>query len=141
MIANKKLIGSALCLATTLFAANIATAQSANANPAAGAKAATPEAIFDRWDKDKNKSLSLDEFRAGWQEVQMGALVRKLHGNFVSMDTNKSGSLEANEFANLELVKKSKTPVQFASFDTDKNQKIDFKEYVGMIKAMAPAKR
>ena len=55
MIANKKLIGSALCLATTLFAANIATAQSANANPAAGAKAATPEAIFDRWDKDKNK--------------------------------------------------------------------------------------
>ena len=141
MIASKKLIGSALCLATALFAANSAMAQSATANAAAGAKAATPEQIFAHWDKDKNSGLSLEEFKAGWQEIQMGQLVRKLHANFVAMDSNKSGALEANEFANLEVVKKSKTPVQMAAFDTDKNQKLDFKEYVGMLKALSPTKR
>ena len=135
---GKTLIATALCVSLV----GVAAAQTAAGTKTAGSSApASPEQIFAHWDKDKNSSLSLEEFKAGWQEIQMGQLVRKLHGNFVAMDSNKSGALEANEFANLEIVKKSKTPVQMATFDADKNQKLDFKEYVGMLKALSPTKR
>lgn len=140
MIVRNKILKSTFCLTVALAAANTALAQTA---PAAGARqqAATPESIFTRWDKDKNKGLSLEEFKAGWQEVQATNVLRKLHGNFVAMDTNKSGGLEAAEFSNLGLVKNAKPAPQFATYDTDKNQKIEFKEYVAMVKALGQAKR
>ncbi len=143
MSVSNKILKSAFCLTAALVAANTALAQTAPAAPAAGARqeAATPESTFNRWDKDKNKNLSLDEFKAGWQEVQATNMLRKLHGNFVAMDTNKSGGLEATEFSNLGLVKNTKPAPQFATYDVDKNQKIEFKEYVAMIKAIGQAKR
>lgn len=131
--------------ATVIAAALAATAAGAvlaQAAPAANAKAAAkgqgPDEVFGRWDKDKNKVLSIEEFRAGFQEVERANLVRKLHQNFVAMDANKSNALEANEFANLELIKKAgaKAPL-LSAFDTDKNGKLEFKEYVGMIGTMA----
>jgi Ca2+-binding EF-hand superfamily protein len=131
-------------LAIGLAAATLtgsAFAQSA-AKPAAPANGqaperATPEAVFNTWDKDKNKSLSLDEFKAGWTEIQMRQIIGKLHQNFVAMDTNKSGTLEQTEFANLEIIKKAgaKAPMMSA-FDTDKNGKMEFKEYVEMVNSM-----
>lgn len=95
---------------------------------------AGPDEVFARWDKDKNKMLSLVEFRAGFEEVQTANALRKLHQQFTTMDRDKSNALEANEFANLEVVKKGgpKAPVMSA-FDEDKNGKLEFKEYVGMI--------
>jgi Ca2+-binding EF-hand superfamily protein len=116
-------------------------AASANAQAAQGGQAAhtmaTPETVFNAWDKDKNKTLSLEEFRTGWTEIQMRQTVAKLHANFVAMDANKSNALEANEFASLEVIKKAgaKAPMMSA-FDTDKNGKLDFKEYVQMIGTM-----
>ena len=64
-------------------------------------------------------------------------MIRKMHLNFVAMDTNKSNALEANEFANLELIKKAgaKAPMMSA-FDADKNGKMEFKEYVEMVSTM-----
>jgi Ca2+-binding EF-hand superfamily protein len=67
----------------------------------------------------------------------MRQVVAKLHANFVQMDTNKSGALEQNEFANLELIKKAgaKAPMMSA-YDADKNGKLEFKEYVEMVSTM-----
>ena len=125
-----------------LAVAGAAAAQTA-AKPAAGTKphVATPDEQFALWDKDKNKSLSLEEFKAGLQMAQAQATVRKLHGNFNAMDKNKSGALEADEYANLELVKKAGSKAPMMSFyDTDKNGKLDFKEYLAMIEAMVKNK-
>jgi hypothetical protein len=134
---------AALTAAFALAFAGAAAAQTA-APAKAGAPAAankpriaSPDEIFALWDKDKNKSLSLEEFKAGYQANQMQGTVRKLHANFTAMDKNKSGALEFDEYANLELVKKagSKAPAM-TTFDKDKNGKLDFKEYLGMIEAM-----
>ena len=118
-----------------------ANAQAAQSAQAGQGKPATPEAVFNTWDKDKNKSLSLEEFRSGWTEIQMRQTLAKLHQNFVAMDANKSNALEQSEFANLEVIKKAgaKAPM-LSAFDADKNGKLDFKEYVQMIGTMVKNK-
>ena len=131
--------GVAAAVAATLTGAAFAQAGKPAAAPAAqnAPKAATPEMVFDAWDKDKNKTLSVEEFKAGWTEIQMRQIISKLHANFVQMDANKSGALEANEFASLELIKKAgaKAPMMSA-YDADRNGKMEFKEYVEMVSTM-----
>jgi Ca2+-binding EF-hand superfamily protein len=140
-----KMAGTAMCLTAAMVAASVAQAQSSpNAQQAGaqGQQAATPDSIFNRWDKDKNKVLSLEEFKGGWQEIQTNNALRKLHTNFVAMDLNKNGTLEPLEYSNLELIKKAgKSAPPMSNFDTDKNQKLDFKEYVGMINTMVAKKQ
>lgn len=133
-----KLAATVIAAAIAATAAGAVLAQAAPAAKPAAAQGQGPDEVFGRWDKDKNKVLSIEEFRAGFQEVERANMVRKLHQNFVAMDTNKSNALEQNEFANLELIKKAgaKAPLMSA-FDTDKNGKLEFKEYVGMIGTMA----
>ena len=150
MSSTWKSTGSALALMAALAATNAAQAQTkpatSAAKPAASAKqqpqqAATPEAIFARWDKDKNNVLSMTEFKAGWQEVQANMVLRQLHDNFVAMDTNKSGFIEASEYANLELVKKAGASAQpMSTFDLNKDQRLDFNEYVAMVRSMLKPK-
>ena len=69
--------------------------------------------------------------------IQQRQIVGKLHANFVAMDANKSGALEQNEFANLEVIKKAgaKAPM-LSAFDADKNGKLEFKEYVELISSL-----
>lgn len=145
MIPNTKRVASLLAAALVLSGAVHAQtrpATPAKAAPAQVQQAPAPEAMFSRWDKDKNTALSLDEFKAGWQEVQTAMVLRKLHENFVAMDANKSGSLEAAEYANLELVKRAgKSAPQLAAFDADKSQGLNFQEYVASVQSMAGSKR
>ena len=102
---------------------------------------AGPEELFAHWDKDNNKTLSLDEFKAGVQEMQNAAALRALHDNFVAHDTNKNNALDAAEYANLEYIRKSGANAPpLSRFDTNKNQSLDFKEYVGMVYALVNAK-
>jgi len=138
-MSHRNTLLAAALVAATLSGSAFAQAKSAAA-PANGQQVgerATPETVFNAWDKDKNKSLSLDEFKAGWTEIQMRQTIAKLHQNFVAMDTNKSGALEQDEFAKLEIIKKAgaKAPMMSA-FDADKNGKMEFKEYVEMISSM-----
>ena len=147
-----KTTGSALVLVAALAAVNVAQAQtrpasssskpSAAAKPAAGnQKTASPDTMFARWDTDKNNALSLSEFKTGWQEVQANLILRQLHENFMAMDANKSGAIEAAEYANLELIKKAGASAPpMSSFDQDKNQRLDFNEYINMVKAMVKPK-
>ena len=140
---RNKLIAAGLAVAVAATFAGGALAQAAGAKPGANAgakqqqQAVTPEMVFNAWDKDKNKTLSVEEFRTGWAEIQMRQTIAKLHANFQQMDTNKSGALEANEFASLEVIKKAgpKAPM-LSAFDADKNGKLEFKEYVEMISTM-----
>lgn len=149
MSSTWKSTGSALALMAALAVTNAAQAQTkpatSAAKPAASAKpqqqAATPEAIFARWDKDKNNVLSMTEFKAGWQEVQATMVLRQLHDNFVAMDANKSGFIEAPEYGNLELVKKAGASAQpMSTFDLNKDQRLDFNEYVAMVRSMVKSK-
>ena len=139
MSKTNKLVAVAMAAVISATAAGSVLAQAANAN--ANAQAATPESVFNRWDKDKNKTLSMDEFRAGWGEVQQANTVRKLRANFNAMDANKSGALEQSEYASLELIKKAgaKAPMMSA-FDADKNGKLEFKEYITLIGTMVKNK-
>ena len=140
---RNKLIAAGLAVAVAATLGGTAMAQSAGAakGGAAGAqqppKPVTPEEVFNAWDKDKNKSLSVEEFKAGWIDIQMRQMVAKLHANFVQMDANKSGAIEQAEFNNLELVKKAgaKAPM-LSAFDADKNGKLEFKEYVELVSTM-----
>ena len=129
---------SAMALAATLlFASTVSAATAARTAAPAEPLQASPEASFNRWDKDTNKVLSMEEFKAGWQEVQVAAVLRKLRENFNTMDANKSDSLEAAEFANLELVKRAgKSAPAMSAFDADKNAQLNFKEYVAMVSAI-----
>jgi Ca2+-binding EF-hand superfamily protein len=144
----RKMTGSALCVAAALIVANAALAATkptpvphAPRAPQAQQQAASPDAIFAKWDTDKNNALSLEEFKAGWQELQGAAVLRTLHGNFVAMDADKSNCLESAEYAKLELIKKAgKTAPAMSTFDTDKNGCLDFKEYVGMVNTMVKKK-
>jgi Ca2+-binding EF-hand superfamily protein len=145
MSSNWKSTGSALALAAALLTMNAAQAQTtpAAAKPAAPAnqQAATPEAVFARWDKDKNNVLSFAEFKTGWQEVQAAMVLRQLRETFVAMDTNKSGAIEQSEYATLGLVKRAGASAPpMSTFDLDKNQKLDFNEYISMVKALAKPK-
>lgn len=139
MSKTNKLVAVAMATVISATAAGSVLAQAADAN--ANAQAATPESVFNRWDKDKNKTLSMEEFRAGWGEVQQANTVRKLRANFNAMDTNKSGALEQSEYASLELIKKAgaKAPMMSA-FDADKNGKLEFKEYITLIGTMVKNK-
>jgi len=139
MIITRKIAASAVCIAAVLGATTLAQAQTrpASAAPASASQPVGAAEVFARWDKDHNKTLSPEEFKAGWDEVQANLLVYKLHENFVAMDTNKDGVLEAAEYANLELVKKAGASAPaMSTFDTNKSQTLDFKEYVGFVKAM-----
>jgi hypothetical protein len=140
MNAFRKLICATLSLAAVLVATSPAQAQS---RPAATAPAATtqqantPEAIFARWDTDHSKTLSVDEFKAGWREVEQMEALRNLHDNFIAKDSNRNGSLDAAEYANLDLIKKAgKSAPPMSTFDADKNQVLNFKEYVALVQSL-----
>ena len=73
MSKSNKLVAVAIAAVISATAAGSVLAQAAKAP----AQAATPESVFNGWDKDKNKSLSLEEFRAGWGEIQKRQIVGK----------------------------------------------------------------
>src|SRR6185312_4282515 len=137
----------AVCLIAMLFVATAVQAQSRSAatpstrTPVPHAIQATSageaEAIFARWDTVHNGTLSLDEFRAGWHQLQTAAERHRLHEQFVAMDTDKNGCLNAPEYAHLELIQHAGTSAPSMSmFDTEKNECLDFKEYVNMVNYM-----
>jgi Ca2+-binding EF-hand superfamily protein len=105
------------------------------ATPATQAGATTT--LFADWDTNHDRMLSPAEFAAGWQRLQAGMALRRLHEQFVAMDTSKDGCLDATEYAHLELVRKAGASAPpLSAFDTKKNQCLDFKEYVNLVNDM-----
>ena len=108
------------------------------AQQAQQAQGPTAEAVFTAWDTDKNKSLSLEEFRAGTDRMAQVATVQRLKGNFDRIDRNHDGALDAGEYATLPVVKQggAKAPA-LAKTDADKNGRVEFKEYLAMVASLA----
>ena len=136
-----------LCIMATLSVPNAVLAQSSMAGttpakiPATHATQTPPpdeaNVLFSRWDTDHNGALSPDEFRIGWHQLQATAELRRLHEQFVAMDTDKNGCLNAAEYAHLTLIQHAgKSAPPMSTFDTEKNHCLDFKEYVNTISYM-----
>ena len=101
-------------------------------------QAGGPDAVFAEWDKDGNGTLSKDEFRNGWAAMRGALAEQRLRAEFARHDANKSGKLEAAEYANLTLVKRAgaKAPA-LAAFDKNKNGGLEFEEYIDFITTAA----
>jgi hypothetical protein len=112
-----------------------AAAKPAPARPAAAPdEPATPEQIFAEWDTDKNKQLSVAEFKAGVEKARMAEVLTRLEMQFRKADTNSSGKLEAGEYAQLPAIKRGGTASPpFATFDTNKDGGLDPQEYINMV--------
>ena len=132
--------GYAVCVIAALLVTTVAQAQSTTPVKTPATQATPPDeanAIFARWDTDHNGVLSPQEFRAGWHQLQATAELHRLHEQFVAMDTDKNGCLDASEYAHLELIRNAgKSAPPMAMFDTEKNQCLDFKEYVNVVNYM-----
>lgn len=125
-----------------------AGAQTAAA-PTAGPRAAIPaqapargiETIFNALDTDKSKTLSLQEFQSGYPGLARGvALELRLRDQFQALDANRSGAIESTEYANLELVKRAGKPAPpLGAFDADKDQKLNFAEYLVALRQLSAA--
>ncbi|WP_158883493.1 hypothetical protein [Rhodanobacter sp. L36] len=93
----------------------------------ASSQASGPNALFTQWDTNHDGTLSPAEFSAGWEKLQSDAALHRLHDQFVALDTDRSGSLDAAEYAHLALVKHAGASAPpMSAFDTDKNQRLDF---------------
>lgn len=142
-----------LILLSGLLLAGAASAQSAPAKPAAppAGKPQGPnieqgiDKMFAALDTDNNKQLSYDEFKRGVvAERRQAMLQQQLRQLFASGDKSGNGALEAVEFNALPGVKAAKEPKpKFADFDLNKDQKLDFREYVQYVGRMSapPAKK
>ncbi|MFZ0870780.1 MAG: EF-hand domain-containing protein [Rhodanobacter sp.] len=133
----------AVCVIATLLIANAVQAQSTTATPGKTPQTTTAlpadeaDALFTHWDTDHNGALSPAEFRAGWHQLQATAELRRLHEQFVAMDTDKNNCLNAAEYAHLTLIKNAGASAPpMSMFDTEKNQCLDFKEYVNVVDYM-----
>ncbi len=112
------------------------------------AKPAAPQAApavdqaaetFKAWDKDHNGSLSLPEYRAGWQQAQRVVEVQaRLRNQFNTIDANKNGAIDPAEYGSLVLVKQAgKTAPQMSTFDANRDGKLGFVEYVKLVQTLA----
>lgn len=141
-----------LILLSGLLLAGGAYAQSKPAVPAKpAAKPQGPnleqgiDKMFAALDTDNNKQLSYDEFKRGVvAERRQQLMLQQLGQLFKAGDKSGNGALEAVEFNALPGVKAAKEPKpKFADYDLNKDQKLDFREYVQYVGRMSapPAKK
>ena len=122
-----------------LIAAMPAFAQTAKtAKTAQNVQSAAADAMFAAWDKDGNGSVSKEEFRAGYADTRNAMATQRLRVEFQRHDADKSGKLEAGEYAKLALVQRAgKQAPMLSAFDRDKNQGLDFAEYLDFVRTAA----
>lgn len=122
-----------------LLAATAAWAQQATTRKPPPAAAAQVNATFTAWDSDKNGVLSRAEFEAGWMVLRQAAEAQeRLRAQFHKVDANGNAAIDAGEYPNLLLVKHAgAAALPLSSFDTNKNQRLEFGEYVGLVRRMS----
>lgn len=121
-----------------LFAGTSTAAHAAEvAAPAATAQAAAPR-LFDTLDVNKDQALSREEFQSGYAGLQrLIAMQVRLREQFGTLDVNRSGAIDAGEYANLELIKsQGKAAPSLIAFDADHDQKLNFAEYATLVRKL-----
>lgn len=123
-----------------MMATSLAGAQ-APERPAGQQVPAKPpaDAIFNALDTSKDGTLSRQEFQAGYPGLaRVIVLELRLREQFVALDGDRSGTIEAGEYANLELVRRAgKSAPVLTGFDANKNRKLEFAEYVAAVRQLA----
>ncbi len=135
------LIGGLLFIPAQSVIAQTA-AKPAAAKPAAGKQPDITQGIdqmFKAVDKDKNGSISFEEFKAAIvAERRQMMVIEQLQGNFRAADTNKNGTLNAAEFNALPVMAKLPAPKPvFATYDLNKDQAMDFREFLGFVQQVS----
>ena len=126
---------SRIFIAAALLLAAPAFAQQAARPAAQPALQGGPDATFAAWDKDGNGTLSKDEFRAGWMATREDLALRRLRNEFARHDADKSGKLEASEYAKLALVQRAGASAPaMTAFDKNKDGGLQFDEYIDFVK-------
>ena len=117
-------------------------AQQAPASKPPAAAAAQVNATFSAWDADKNGVLSRSEFEAGWMVLRQAAEAQeRLRAQFHKVDSNGNGAIDAGEYPNLLLVKGAgAAALPLSSFDANKDQRLEFGEYVSLVRRMSASK-
>jgi Ca2+-binding EF-hand superfamily protein len=143
----KNTLKALLLLSALGFTAAQAQTKPAPAKPAASKPAAGNggnieqgiDKMFAALDKDNNKQLSYDEFKNGVVAERRQAMVMQRLGQiFQEADKNGNKTLEQVEFNALPGVKAAKEPKpKFADYDKNKDQKMDFREYIEFVSKMS----
>ncbi len=135
-----RLFAAALALLPGLALATPAAAPAARQ----GVMPAEPPAdiVFRSWDANKDGQLSKEEFRAGWASLRQRAAANaqaRLHTQFDRADANDDQAIDAQEYAGLVLVRRAGANARpLARYDADKDGKLQFAEYLVMVRDMAP---
>lgn len=110
-----------------------------NAPPQARPAADPAADAFKAWDRDRDGTLSLVEFRAGWQQVQRTAEMQsRLRQQFATVDVNKNNAIDPGEYGSLVLVKQAgKSAPQMSMFDGNRDGKLEFNEYLRLVQTLA----
>lgn len=100
-------------------------------------------AIFAAWDVNKDKVLSQQEFVAGWRSLQRAAAEEAvLQRQFNLVDADRSGAIDGKEYRNLLLIKRAgKAAPLLSSFDANSNQRLEFPEYLDLVRRMSTTPR
>jgi len=121
---------------TAAHAADVA----APAATAQTAQTASPR-LFETLDINRDQVLSRQEFQSGYAGLQrVIAMQVRLREQFGTLDANRSGAIDASEYANLELIKsKGKSAPSLNAFDADYDQKLSLVEYVTLVRKLTAA--
>ena len=137
----------AACVAGSLLAAQAVDAQTRpnQSPPRPASSAAQPQVddatrTFRAWDKNGDSQLSLAEFTEGFRRTRAAAEVAAgLRRQFATIDANKNGAIDANEYTNLVLIKNAgNNAPPLSRFDANGNGKLEFNEYVKLVEALSP---
>lgn len=135
-----------LTLVAMALACGQVSAQAQPARPPAQAPAPAgasqqADATFAAWDADRNQNISQQEFRNGWANMQRRILAEGLRNQFNRVDANKNGAIDANEYGQLVLVQRAgNSAPALATFDANKDQRLQFQEYAAMVQRLTPRK-
>jgi hypothetical protein len=125
-----------------VFALALSHVAAAQSPPRGGiASPTSPSQIdktFDAWDTNHDKTLSLEEFRAGARGTEAALAMRRLQMQFKAVDKNHDGFIDAEEYKALLLVQRAGAAAPaLSAFDANKDQKLDFVEYTSLVRSLA----
>lgn len=146
MMHGKRLLAVAIIGFAAIFAACEVGAQTPSTKAAPIATDPVHSRIdvtFSAWDTDKSGSLSLQEFRNGWIGLRRaGEMQRRLRAQFEVVDIDKSGAIDAGEYARLQLIKRLGKPAPpLSNYDANKNKRLEFPEYLNLVRQMTVPRR
>jgi hypothetical protein len=116
------------------------------ATPSAPSADAMADAAFKAWDANRDGTLSPAEFRTGMTVLRRRteastALALRLRAQFDRIDADGNDAIDGGEYGHLLLVRKADKAPALSTFDRNRDQRLDFAEYLVLVERLAPATR